>query len=73
MVAQPGMLPPQEGQMVAIPGGQPFFSTRQRRQVVPPLGKGAAVGESLNSHQRKQEMSRILLENEALLKRLQNR
>ena len=40
--------------------------------MVPSLVKGA-LGESLNAHQRKQEMSRILLENEALLKRLQNR
>lgn len=52
--------------------GQAFFSTRQRKQLVPPLGRGH-LGESLNANQRKQEMSRILLENEALLKRLQNR
>lgn len=51
--------------------GQPFFSSRAKKPLIP-LQKGT-VGESLNSHQRKQEMSRILIENEALLKRLQNR
>lgn len=50
----------------------PFFSTRQKKLLVPPLQRGR-LGESLNAHQRRQEMSRILLENEALLKRLQNR
>lgn len=39
---------------------------------MPPLSK-ASLGESLNANHRKQEMSRILIENEALLKRLQNR
>jgi hypothetical protein len=69
-VSQSGILPPHDAHMATK--GQPFFSTRGKKQLMPPLAKGA-LGESLNGHQRKQEMSRILIENEALLKRLQNR
>ena len=53
--------------------GQPFFSSRQRQNVVPLVGGQRSVGDSLNGNQRSREVNRILVENEALLKRLQNR
>lgn len=68
---QSGLLPAQEAGLAAMARAQPFFGARQKKGLAPiPRGR---VGESLNGNQRRQEMSRILLENEALLKRLQNR